>query len=243
MATRNIGIFAAGRGTRLFGEGGGCKALHEIDGRPLVSFILDAAVCAGVENLTLIHGPEDRELPKFMARERRFRSTELIPLSSGSTLEPVRLLVDHFHDSDFFLSTCDVICPPDALVRLDSYVRALSELPLICFLATTLANDSNPIWIDAGPDDRITAYGKTIPPTGLAFASVRWCQSGLSGALQNLKSVNSVTTDTELMSKLISTNTSCATIMRIDDLMDVDTQADAIIAVELIRSWVSSHSH
>jgi NDP-sugar pyrophosphorylase family protein len=237
MVTRNIGIFAAGRGVRLFGDEGGCKALYEVADRPLISFILDAAANSGVQHVALIYDEADNDLAEYVSNDSRFESVRLTPQSSNSTLLPVRTLIDYFSHSDFFLSTCDVVCPPDCLVQFDSFVESQNkERPLICFMATSIANDSSPIWIRTEGEGDIIEYGKRILPTGVAFASVRWCSKGTAEALRALES-RDVYTDTELMSAIISDREVNATMMLVNDVMDVDTSDDSMAAAELIRSW------
>jgi NDP-sugar pyrophosphorylase family protein len=241
VVTRNLGIFAGGRGTRMFGPTGGNKALFRLSGRPLVDYVLDAAVEAGVMSAAVVCSVGDEEIKNHIYGEySRLLAIDFLEVESSTTLEPVATLLQHFSDVDHYLSTCDIVCPPGTLVDLGRYAtRVRSHRASLVFLASKIT-DSHPIWMRTGEDGRVLEYGKEIPPTGEAFASLRWCAKGLWREASSMID-STVRTDTHLMSRLVATRKVEAFSLLVDDVMDVDTTEDALLAEELVRNYVRNY--
>ncbi|MFC1835263.1 bifunctional UDP-N-acetylglucosamine diphosphorylase/glucosamine-1-phosphate N-acetyltransferase GlmU [Thermodesulfobacteriota bacterium] len=129
-------MLAAGKGTRM--ESGFCKVLHQVAGRPMLSYVIDSVLSAGVERTVIIVGHQGDDV------EERFKGpgiefAEQQPqLGTGHAVAAAR---EHFVGSDEKIL---ILCGDIPLIQPSS-IRAFmgfhEELGSRLTVLTTLVED------------------------------------------------------------------------------------------------------
>lgn len=233
-----LGIFASGRGTRLFGPNGGCKALTPIAGKPLIEYVLTEAHGHGVRQVYVVVNPDDVELMAYLDKDIRFEQVTIIQVEASGTMKAVTALIDLLGDNVFFLSTCDMIAPAGVFALLENKLQHALDKgldPLIVFLASTWFNDNNPIWIEPNHLDIVLRYGKGIPPAPLVFGNMRLCNATLKAAVASVKR-EGIITDTQLMSAILSSMPGRFIVTEAPDrIFDVDDRSDVTLVEHYLQ--------
>jgi CTP:molybdopterin cytidylyltransferase MocA len=134
-------ILAAGAGTRF----GGPKLRAELDGRPLVGHVVDAAVRAKLDPIVVVEGPDGALDDVDLGPARRVRNPTPADGLSGSVRIGLRAL-----DADAAAPTVDaaVILPADQpRVRaqaIEALIAAAAAHPGVPFVVARHADDANP---------------------------------------------------------------------------------------------------
>lgn len=88
-------ILAAGKGTRM--KSNRCKVLHEISGRPMISYVLDSARESGCEKVSLIVGHQADKVKEILEGEKVSFELQEPQLGTGHAVESAR---NAFRDFD-----------------------------------------------------------------------------------------------------------------------------------------------
>lgn len=220
-------ILAAGQGTRLFGPGGGSKALFRYGGQHLIDYALRSVKAAQIVDIALVAREDDQEL------RRAYKTyTQLPPTGSGTigaVADAARYALER--EADAVIASCDLVCDKDAVGNL---LRGHRENPgwEATFGITRLANDASPIWVHHRSDGTITDYGKGIEPSACAFASIRVATTLFLRRMLDAIAENhpDVSTDTTLMRRLIVTDRVRAGAVEIGNAIDIDDKEDIVLA-------------
>jgi NDP-sugar pyrophosphorylase family protein len=168
------GIFAAGMGSR-FQEAGWRqpKPLIALHGKPLIAFVLENLLQAGIEEVNLLLNKEPfsdpvetyvRALPEA-SRVRIWRKT------TKTSYESFCFLMDRMGSPPFLLSTVDTIFPVDALKDF----LVIRSYPLSCRLAlavTDWVHDEKPLWVETTEEGRILNIGESVLERKLVTAGL-----------------------------------------------------------------------
>ncbi len=132
MSQRRIAavILAAGKGTRLKSERP--KVLHEVCGRPMLAYVLDACRAAGIEHCLVVVGHGKDEVIRAFAGDREITSVEQNPqLGTGHAVMICRPHLERFDHAV-------VLCGDGPLIRAET-IRTLIERHLAEECVATLA--------------------------------------------------------------------------------------------------------
>ncbi|MFC1889046.1 NDP-sugar synthase [Thermodesulfobacteriota bacterium] len=157
------GILAAGAGSR-FVEAGWKepKPLIELQGRPIVSHVLEGLFRAGIDGVEILLNGKPRFDP-VEAYVKQLPESQMIRVwrkTTPSSFASFRFLMDRLGSPPYLLTTVDTIFLQedlDAFIRQDAY-------PPSCGLAlavTDFVHDTNPLWADLEEGGRIRALGES----------------------------------------------------------------------------------
>ncbi|MFW5941191.1 MAG: nucleotidyltransferase family protein [Chloroflexota bacterium] len=166
-------VLAAGRGKRLIPYTNQCpKPLLEVDGRPILSYVLEALSAAGVREVCLVVGYLGRQIESYVDGGRPWSIQATIrwqpePKGTGDALRLAR----DFISAPTFVTAADYALPRDYLQALKRvYIR--SNVPLAVSLkalpAQALRQSSSVLFDDEGYISRIIEK----PEPGAAPSSV-----------------------------------------------------------------------
>ncbi|AOY74403.1 hypothetical protein ARZXY2_4904 (plasmid) [Arthrobacter sp. ZXY-2] len=214
-------ILAAGRGTRLFGEVGGNKAMVPLDRGHLIDYVVRETESLPLTATRVLVPYHDRSIA---ARVTSLTGSKVIPVPSPSdgTGPGIRRLLNGISSELIALTTCDLIAPRGALSKFMLAARELlgTEAPR-CVVATSSIDelDPVPIYVHAS-NGMVTAYGKTAPRSERTFAGARLMNLAFVGLL--LRSDEGLTTDTAMMAEIVKSYPDAVLHIDVDGLFDVD---------------------
>jgi bifunctional UDP-N-acetylglucosamine pyrophosphorylase/glucosamine-1-phosphate N-acetyltransferase len=81
-------VLAAGKGTRM--KSSLCKVLHEIAGRPMISYVLDSAKDAGIEKICVVVGHQADRVREILADQNVSFELQEPQLGTGHAVESAR---------------------------------------------------------------------------------------------------------------------------------------------------------
>ncbi|MGB0755987.1 MAG: NTP transferase domain-containing protein, partial [Candidatus Puniceispirillaceae bacterium] len=120
-------ILAAGKGTRMRSER--AKPLHEIAGKALISWVMDAATQAGCTDILVVTSPEQDELQHAISD----KATLYIQKQQNGTADAVRAAQSHLDrlpaDRPVIILYADTpLITPDTIAMLISQITAGTDL-------------------------------------------------------------------------------------------------------------------
>ena len=136
-------VLAAGLGTRM--QSNLPKVMHKIAGQPLVNHVTDALSQAGIEDLTVVIGPDMEIVAKAVSP-----FPTVVQASQSGTGDAVKSALDHITDKDGHVL---VLFGADPLIQADTILRMIARRE----------QADNPAVVVLGfrPDDP-GAYGRLI---------------------------------------------------------------------------------
>jgi len=216
-----LAVLAGGRGLRLTG-GRSSKPLFEVYGRPLISYILDAACAAGVSRCFVLVREDDHDVARYLAsREADFEVLSIIRSRAEGTGPACRALVESLESEQHILATSDLIISASALeTMLERF--ATQDPSRAGVLATTARIGADrPVWVEVSGEGVVTDYGKDIDPQPRVWGNVRVMREVYSRWIMGHPEIlqDTVLTKTFVRSR----RTAEIDAVPIDDLYDVDT--------------------
>lgn len=227
-------VLAGGYGKRLFGPSGGSKCLFAVDAIPLIEYSLLTICEAKIDEIVLIGRDDDSELPA------KYSNHLIISTAANGTLsavlEAARYAVGK--EASALISSCDLVCAPSTGKDLIDALEINPDWDASIGI-TTIANDDNPIWVRSNDQGIVLDYGKGIPPSDAAFASIRFASLNFLKLMLKVSEVISeeIDTDTKLMRHIITSTQANVGAIDIGHALDVDNTLDAEIATGISRTW------
>ena len=164
----NFGIIAAGEGSRLVQEGVAYpKPLVPLGGKPMIGRLIDIFIRNGAEKICVVVNERMTEVAGYLDTLRKSLPVRLetvvktTPSSMHSFYELGNLLSD---SGRFILTTVDTVFDESDFA---GYVKAYATAPANVdgmMALTSYIDDEKPLYVDIGPDRRITAFRDTPGP-------------------------------------------------------------------------------
>lgn len=88
-------VLAAGKGTRM--KSNRCKVLHEIAGRPMIAYVLDAARAAGVDRICVVVGHQADSVKESLQGEKLIFEHQEPQLGTGHAVDSARNAFSDFN--------------------------------------------------------------------------------------------------------------------------------------------------
>ena len=159
-------ILAAGRGSRLTGEGGS-KPLVRVAGLPLIERTIGTAQRAGFTDFYVVTGYNAPALEAFLSELSSRRNLRITPIRNQSWEEgngTSLLAARKAFDGSFILLMADHIFEEDILTRLSRETLEYGEVILVADFDVTCNSpvDEDDATRVLAADDRIVEIGKRI---------------------------------------------------------------------------------
>jgi NDP-sugar pyrophosphorylase family protein len=160
-------IIAAGLGERLQAAGlTQPKPLVEVEGRPLIDYVLAAIEAAGLQQVACIVNEESRGIEDFCRRSHPGLHFDFLRRTTPSSMESLFALRPWLEGTRFVLLTVDAIFPPGVLRDFLGTAGRRSDAHGI-LAVNGFVDDEKPLWVEVGDDDRIVALGPEASGSGL----------------------------------------------------------------------------
>lgn len=219
-------ILAGGRGVRMFGEVGGCKALIRVASEHLIDYCVRELPEPAVET-RILTSPEFEGSITGWTRSHPGTNFEVVTQPAQGTGAAVHELLKRSPEEVIVLTTCDIAGPPGAL--RDFYIEAILQARLarsrpFCGVATASvqSEEDSPIYVHVNQDLQVTAYGKNAPVSPLTFASARVMNLAFAEAL--IANFWTGATDTEVMGQTLRMLPGSLQAIHASAVFDVDDQ-------------------
>lgn len=153
----NLGIIAAGEGSRLKAEGI-ClsKPLVPINGIPLIQRIIDITRENGISSTSCIINETSRDLENFLRAYNYSHTFNLIVKSTPSSLHSLHHL-NQFLTPPFLLTTADSVFDAEEFASFLNYGMDLEEADGI-IAVTDFIDDEKPLYADIDENGRIKNF-------------------------------------------------------------------------------------
>ncbi len=164
------GIIAAGLGERL--HTGGCaqpKPLVTVAGKPLIDYVLDAVVTAGLRQVACIVNEASCGIEAHCRSSWPNVQLEFVRRNTPSSMESLFTLSPLLAGERFVLLTVDAVFAPSAL---HGFLQVAERRPDAdgVLAVNGFVDDEKPLWAQLGPGERITALGPSAQSSGLVTA-------------------------------------------------------------------------
>ncbi len=224
------GIMAGGMGSRLQAPHGS-KGMANVNGRPLLRYVLDQFEEAGISRLALAARPDDGILRRYMSQQEFFDDVIYVDTTPNTgTGGAVRLLLNAAQGHESVISTIDTVAPPTLVSQLINYAKQLSGDVLCVVVASQLIDDSDPLWIASDSDGVVTAIGKDIEPTCRVFGNIRWFSADAPVFVRNITLPASTYRDSLIMKEMIRLRPGSIRTFAFDPVFDIDDPEDVASA-------------
>jgi dTDP-glucose pyrophosphorylase len=180
MNGRVVGVVpAAGHATRLQPLTGS-KEMIEVQGRPVVQFLIDGLRLAGCEELRVVTRPEKGDLAAYAAAQ----GATVVLATPASVSESLTVALADVDDEDVVLSGFpDTVWEPvDAFSRLRAEVAVPTEIVLGLFEVDEAA-DCDRVWL--GASGRV--QGIEVDPSDTRSSLTWGCFAAFGGVLRGLE--------------------------------------------------------
>jgi len=157
------GIFAAGTGTRFLQAGWKePKPLVQINGRPLLSYLMDSLFQAGVEHVEILLNGEPRfdAVGEYLRQRPEAAQIGISRKTTESSYESFVFVMKRLGTPPFVITTVDTIFSAGELKDL----LALGPYPPQCSLVlavTGFQGDTKPLWVELSEEGRIQRIGES----------------------------------------------------------------------------------
>ena len=131
-------ILAAGKGTRMRSSIN--KLLHEISGKPLVRYVTDTVMEAGIEKNILVIGKNGDEIKKELGNKFKY-AIQYKPLGTGHALSTAKSLLKRFSGDVCVLSGDTPFITPKIVINL---IRKHRQTEADATLITTIFPETPP---------------------------------------------------------------------------------------------------
>jgi UDP-N-acetylglucosamine diphosphorylase/glucosamine-1-phosphate N-acetyltransferase len=129
-------ILAAGKGTRMGSDL--AKVLHTIHGRPLLDYVIDAALKTGSENIAVIIGHQAELVRETFARRNLTFVEQTEQLGTGHAVLQARHVFNHYQGNILILCGDVPLLSPEILQRfIDEHDSSRATLSVL----TTILDD------------------------------------------------------------------------------------------------------
>lgn len=163
-------ILAAGDGGRLYGRTHAtAKPLLPLNGRPIISYTLDALVMAGVREVVVVAGYRESQVRDALAEADQGLAITFVsnPRFEGGASLSLAAAREACGEDPFLLLMADHVLSASLVRRL---MRAFAADPTWCYVAAD-ACPRDPVFTDEATklalatdgSRRVTAIGKTLP--------------------------------------------------------------------------------
>jgi NDP-sugar pyrophosphorylase family protein len=178
-----VGIIAAGEGSRLKQDGvPTLKPLVKVDGIPILERLLLQYHSIGISKAYCIINEESTAVKESIDGRRLPIPVYFHVKTTPSSMHSLFELGQYLRDDFFLLSTVDSVFDTG---ELEGFMACAQKRDADGLLAVTQpSDDDNPLWVELGQSNRITAFGRRTPSEalvtgGLYFFSPRVldCQS------------------------------------------------------------------
>ncbi|MEW6439601.1 MAG: NTP transferase domain-containing protein [bacterium] len=175
------GIFAAGTGSRFLEAGWRePKPLIRIQGRPLISYLLDNLFQAGVDRTEVLLNEEPRfdAVEQYLSERPEARRIHVSRKTTASSYESFAFLMERLGDPPYLLTTVDTIVSGRELKAL----LAVGSYPAECSLVlavTKFVEDTKPLWVELSETGRVDRIGSSV-------CGRQWVTAGLYLVLKDL---------------------------------------------------------
>jgi GTP:adenosylcobinamide-phosphate guanylyltransferase len=237
-------LLAGGRGTRLFGPDGGCKAMTPVGrGAILVDYGLDEVIGTSVIQTIAVVRPEDAHLKAHL--RRKLSHLTLLEVrrqetSAGALLRALRMSTA---GSLQLVTACDIVGPQGELHAFVGRAGRLIHCSPGCTAVIGVREaahglESRPVWVRFDQTSHVVSgYGKRLAPTGWVFSGCRvLVGTHVRKLLVKRHYLYEGLTDSELMASLIGMDQ--IFLAEKASLIDVDTASDLKMAGEILAARI-----
>ncbi|MBD5356107.1 MAG: NTP transferase domain-containing protein [Bacteroides sp.] len=170
----NFGIIAAGEGSRLVQEGVKYpKPLVRIDGKPMISRLIDIFVSCGAESVSVIVNQQMTEVADFLRN-----MSDSLPCTFNLIVKSTPTSMHSFYELSslmegkgrFILTTVDTIFREDDFRKYVESFMAAPESVDGMMAVTTFIDDEKPLYVATDADNNITAF-LDKPEPGIKYIS------------------------------------------------------------------------
>jgi NDP-sugar pyrophosphorylase family protein len=198
--------------------------------------VLDQFEHAGIDSLLVAARADDMALREYLTQQTFFHEIRYIDtIDSTGTGGAVRLLLNEVNDRECIISTIDTIAPTKMTRQLISYAHKAPADVKCVVVASTLIDDSDPLWIDVQSDNIVTGFGKDIRPTVRVFGNVRWFAHDAVAAVNEINIPESSYRDSLIMKELVKRRPGSIRAFQYDPVFDIDDEGDIRAAEEWLR--------
>lgn len=230
-------LLAAGRGTRMFGQGGGNKALSRLGQGYLVDYVVrELTLCS--PDLTRLLVPIDDQGISQRVSELSDSRIEVISSPPLGTGRAVRQLLANGLAGDIALTTCDLIATPGAIARFVGEARTLLHVQVTpmakCIIAVSKRDPLDPLPIFVHTDGSIVLeYGKRIRQSDWVFSGARVMNEEFASWICGVPDED--LSDTQLMAAAVKEMPGAVLSLRVESLFDVDDSRSLLLAEKLTK--------
>ena len=178
----NVGILAAGAGSRLHAGGFPMpKPLLPIAGVPLIGRLLRALRPLTPEAIVCIINSQGTRVVDYVRQHYPTLPIEFVQQDTASSYESFTVLCAHLCGSPFLVTTVDAVFPPDFLPQ---FVAAAGQQPGIDMMlaVTTFIDDEKPLHVRFDAHQRIIQLGAAARDSAYVTSGFYYCAPRISAA-------------------------------------------------------------
>ncbi len=222
-------ILAGGDGSRLLASGvTRPKALVEIGGRSQVERLVATAFRLGCESVTCAIR---EDLHEEVSRALRVTAAHVVPLRTASSLHTLVAGLEHVGTGEVFCTMVDTVMPDRDWRRAHDHARQALTMADAVVAVTPFVDDASPLWVDAGADGRVRAFGvRGLRP--IATGGVYWLGTDARSAAAEAQGAGTMRMRGYL-AQLVESGRDVR-VVEVAKIVDVDTRDDLNEALALI---------
>lgn len=153
----NLGIIAAGEGSRLKAEGiQTSKPMIPIHGKPLIQWIIDAAINCGADKINCIVNENSKDLESYFRTYNGSNKINLVVKTTASSFHSLKELSQYL-TPPFLISTADSIFREDEFKSFIEFGLNFSDAEVIV-AATDFIDDEKPLYIKLDEEGRVIDF-------------------------------------------------------------------------------------
>ena len=153
----NLGIIAAGEGSRLKAEGiQTSKPMIPIYGKPLIQWIIDTAINSGSDKIICIINEQSKDLESYLKTSDSSNIINLVIKTTESSFHSLKEL-SHYLSPPFLIATADSVYRGDEFKSFIEYGMKKSNGDVIV-AATDFIDDEKPLYINLDEKGRLINF-------------------------------------------------------------------------------------
>ncbi|MEW6508870.1 MAG: sugar phosphate nucleotidyltransferase [Bacteroidota bacterium] len=153
----NVGIIAAGDGSRLKAEGVNIsKPLIPVLGKPIIKWLIDAAVKLNASSIVCIVNEQSKDLERFLKSFPQSKKVKIIVKTTPSSFHSLAE-ISQFLKPPFLLATADSVFCEDEFSSFIEFGINATDADLIV-ASTDFIEDEKPLYINLDDDGNVISF-------------------------------------------------------------------------------------
>ncbi len=153
----DVGIIAAGEGSRLKAEGIQLsKPMIPILGKPLIQWVIDAAINSGADNISCIVNEQSKDLESFLKAYYGSNKINLVVKTTESSFHSLKELSQYL-TPPFLIAASDSVFIKEEFLSFIEYGINISDADVIV-AATDFIDDEKPLYINLDEEGSVIDF-------------------------------------------------------------------------------------